>query len=254
MIRYGDLQLIENGNNYLMIACDSSGGIGNKEGDQIRIEPELAGYYAAFVPIVEVLAAKGKIISLVNTLSVEMNPTGVRIIKGIKDAMIEIGLDPHWLTGSTEDNIMSISTGIGITVIGNIPLALQKSKKVLNHDILYLLGIPKVGQEFLDEEVLGRKGETLTLKQMYLVNQLDFIKDMIPVGSKGIAYEARVMAERNQLNVKFERVKHKKKDIDYEKSAGPSTCLLLALDSGDKEKMDKLGLDLPLYKIGYFTS
>lgn len=248
MIRYGDLQLIPNLKDYLIIACDSSGGIGNKDKDIVRIKPELAGFFAAFVPLVEVLATKGNIISIVDTLCVEMEPTGKRIISGIKEAMSSIDLDTNLLTGSTEDNIPTSTTGIGVTVIGSISKDMIDSKEVTAGNALVLVGLPKVGQEFLEEEVIGNARETLTLEVMTLFNRENMILDMIPVGSKGIQYESGVLANRYSLSAKLDH----NTEIDYMKSAGPSTCLLVAIENNMISAFKSKYPQIPVQVIGTF--
>lgn len=250
MIRYGDLQLLPNQNDYLIISCDSAGGIGNKEKDIVKIEPEQAGYFAAFVPIVEVLAAKGNIISIVDTLCVEMEPTGKRIISGIKDLMKACGLDPELLTGSTEDNIPTFGTGIGLTVIGSIPKHVIDDKVIPKESELLLVGLPKVGQEFMEEEIKGKFGETLTLELMTLFSKNHNIVDMIPVGSKGIKFEASVLAKRHHRCVRL----NEDLNIDYNKSGGPSTCLLVVIDSGNVESFMKEYQQIPIHRISRFLS
>ena len=248
MIRYGDLQLLPNKGEYLIIACDSSGGIGNKENDIIKIGPELAGFFAAFVPIVEVLATKGKILSIVDTLSVEMEPTGKRIISGIKEALTSVGLDSNLLTGSTEDNIPTSSTGIGVTVIGSISKPKLERKAIPIGSDLVLVGIPKVGQEFLDEELVGNARETLTLELMMLLSKEDMVLDMIPVGSKGINYEAGVLSCRHNREINL----NLNLNIDYTKSAGPSTCLLVAIDPKNQDQFINNYQEIPINIIGRF--
>jgi len=245
MIQYGDLQLLPNNDNYLIISCDSSGGIGNKEKDIVRIKPELAGFFAAFVPIIEVLATKGQVLSIVDTLCVEMEPTGKRIISGIKEAIISIGLDPNLLTGSTEDNIPTTSTGIGVTVIGSISKDKLDNKLITTNSELLLVGLPKVGQEFLEEEVIGNAKETLTLELMILFNKEDLILDMIPVGSKGIEYETNILINRHSLNIMLDPIVN----IDYKKSAGPSTCLLVLINKSKTEAFIAKYKQIPINKI-----
>jgi len=256
VIKYGDLQFIEMKDDYILIACDSSGSIGNKKHDSVQIEPEIAGYYGAFVPLVEVLAVKGKILSLVDTLSVEMEPTGKRIINGIQQALKELNIDDHLLTGSTEDNIPTTSTGIGVTVIGQIAKQAIESKQVNNTHSLILMGLPKVGEEFVNEELIEQQGETLTLDLMKHLTTLTLIDDMIPVGSKGIAYEANVLSKRNNLLVSLYSIKHKDKRIDYNKSAGPSTCLLACIDKNRVSEFIRIvktiNTTIPINEIGKF--
>ncbi len=252
MKRYGDILLIDNGNEYIMVACDSSGGIGSKTDDLIKIDPALAGYFAAFVPIVETLAAKGSVICLADTLCVEMEPTGVKVIEGIGRAMMEIGVDPSLLTGSTEDNIPTQTTGIGVTVIGKIGKNAIDGKQVRRGDRLMLIGIPKVGQEFLDEELNGRGNETLTLMVMKKLSADEKISDMLPVGSKGISHEANVFADRYSLEVRLEEVLHRGKPLDYDKSAGPSTCILAAVRQEFIEAVESEYPMLPVNVVGSF--
>jgi len=239
--------LIPNGDEYIIIACDSAGGIGEKEHDVVKTSGQIAGYYTAFVPIVEVLAIKGKIVSVVDTLAVEMEPTGRAIIKGIGDAMEDASIDRKLLTGSTEENIATSLTGIGVTLIGKVDQSkvfltnkyldslsdeggsrvwCQASHRFIDRFETYqflLAGLPKVGEQFVQEEMIEGRGETLTLAEMKAFAQNDLIIDMIPVGSKGIAYEASVLAKRHQGIVEL----IPNSDISYHASAGPSTCLII---------------------------
>ncbi len=250
MIKYGDLQLIPNKNEYIIIACDSAGSIGDKPGDIVKTTPEFAGYFTAMVPIVEVLAIKGEIISIVDTLTVEMEPTGKRIISGIKDAMIDININTELLTGSTEENISSNSTGIGITVIGKISKEIMDQELVKPGMILLLAGIPKVGQQFLEEEIISKYGETITLELMKRFARDEWIFDMIPVGSKGIAYEADVLASRYKLVADFIVAKYKDKVINYTVSAGPATCVVIAMEYDNVKNFKQKYKTIPLSIIG----
>lgn len=237
MIRYDDLQLIDMGEDYLIIACDSSGAIGNKEMDLIQLEPELAGYYAAIVPMIEVMAVRGSIISVVDTLSVEMEPTGRRIIDGISQALLEAGVRGNPLTGSTEDNIPTKMTGIGVTVIGKASKGLF-SKDIPQNSVIVVIGKPKMGQQFLQEEVIERRGEVLNLSLMKSLIQDHRILDMIPVGSKGIAYELNNLMKRHNVKADIQSTKNKE-SLDLKVSAGPSTCLVAILKEDQVEEFMK---------------
>ncbi len=247
MIRYGDLQLIENGDDYLIIACDSAGGIGNKPGDTINVDPETSGYYCGLVPLMEILCARGEVISIVDTLSVEMEPTGQRIIKGIKQLMESLGIDRDLLTGSTEENVESSMTGIGVTVLGRISKSRHEAKKLTKDHIMVLIGYPKVGEEFLKDEIKKGLHECVKASDVVLIKDVEIIHDMIPVGSKGIAYECEVLASRHGLA--FVETDH---PIDMKKSAGPGTCILGGLLPGDLETLLTHISPLPVTKIGGF--
>ena len=82
--RCRDLSIIAIGEEkVLVIACDCAGGIGPKAGDAIKVSAEIIGRFTARVALMEVLAIGAEPISLVNTLSVEYNPTGKGIIEGM---------------------------------------------------------------------------------------------------------------------------------------------------------------------------
>ena len=123
--KFRDITLLSFGDNIITVACDSCGGIGNKEHDVIKVDPYITGYYTAIVSLSETLAIGAEPITVINTFAVEMNDTGKRILDGIYDALDEIGVDKDSvLTGSTEENIPVTVTGIGLTVIGKINLLL----------------------------------------------------------------------------------------------------------------------------------
>lgn len=247
MRRYRDIQLIEqNQDRLIAIACDVSGGIGPKEHDVIKVSNYVAGYYATVVPLIELLCIGAKPISMVNTLSVEMKPSGIEIIEGIHKAMEEVGIDRRMLTGSTEDNIQTSSTGIGMTVIGEVKKAQIEEQMPKIGQSVYLIGIPKSGEVLLREEIKGKKGEIITMaivKQMRLDQQ---VGHMLPVGSKGIRYEAETLAKLSHLNISIEP----NLLIDMEASAGPATCMLISLDERNRKS---LNITLPIIKIGTLT-
>jgi len=245
MIRHGDIQLIENGDNYLLIACDSSGSIGNKPEDTVQVDPETVGFYTAIVPLVEILVARGEVISIVDTLSVEMHPTGERIISGIKRLMEHIGMSTDLITGSTEENMPTVMTGVGVTVIGSISSERHHQKSIKQGDQLILIGYPKVGNEFLKDEVIGHKHECVTIDDVLKMKNLQEIKDMIPVGSKGIEYECHILSERYGLN--FQSLDH---PIDMFQSAGPATCIVAGIEAGSIEQMKHLLSPLPITLLG----
>lgn len=245
MIKYGDLQLIENGENYLVIACDSAGSIGNKPEDVVQVSPETVGYYTAIVPVVEMLAARGEILSLVDTLSVEMVPTGEKIIDGIHRLMKQIDLPTDLLTGSTEENMSTSMTGIGVTVVGRLDRKVHESKKLVKGQVLVMIGYPKLGNDFLQDEVIGHKHECVTVKDMMNMKDMIEIKDMIPVGSKGAAYECSVLAHRYGLKVECAS-----SEVDLKQSAGPATCIIAGIDPEDIERIKELVAPLPVTLVG----
>ncbi|MCT4598449.1 MAG: AIR synthase related protein [Vallitalea sp.] len=240
--KYRDITFIKiDNNNYISVACDSAGGIGNKENDIIKVDPFVTGYYTAFVALAETIAVGAMPITLINTLSVEMNDTGNKIIRGIHKALDQIGLSEEALiTGSTEENIPVTVTGLGITVLGRVNTNIWNLPKAKERDILVAVGIPKVG-----DEVVNDNGEILTLSQLLRIKQCKYVNDVLPVGSKGIRYEALEMARTGELSFnEFDNI-----DLDMKKSGGPATCAVVAIDERYIDELKSV-LSIPITVIG----
>lgn len=243
--KYGDLSIIPFGDRFLTIACDSCGGIGALQGDVVKTGGFEVGYHTAFVALAETLAIRAVPLLIVDTLSVSLDNYGASILKGIKAAAAEAGLDPDFsITGSSEENFQSTSTGIGITVIGQLTGNDFRPNPVEKEYSAILLGIPLVG-----EEVLNNKSSLLTLEIIKTVLNNAFVLDLVPIGSKGILYEAQQMALR--LNLMFlENVPNS--DILH-KSAGPATCAIAAIQKDSIYLLKNL-IRLPIMEIGIYVN
>lgn len=218
-----DLSLITlDGKRTMVIACDSCGGIGMKEGDTLKIPPFYVGKFIARVPLLEVLCTGASVVTITNAVCNEMENTGIEIIKGIKAELSEAGIEDIVLTGSTEENMPTNSTALGITVIGIIDTKDLKVNKVLKDSVIISVGLPKVGSEVnvvKDEELAGYSDVNKLLS-------IDSVYEIVPVGSKGIAYESQQLALNNELKLHLEEnIK-----IDIRKSGGPATCVIAAVN------------------------
>ncbi|ABW19741.1 AIR synthase related protein [Alkaliphilus oremlandii] len=246
MFKFRDLTVIDIPPNHRMIiACDSSGGIGNKKHDVVQAEPETLGYFTAHVALMELLATGATPLTVVNTLGVEMEDSGVRIIEGIQKALEPLNLkEDIVVTGSTEENIPVSQTSMGITIIGMMEKSRWRAQKVEKGDLAVVLGIPKVGQEVLEDE--GR--EIMSIPLLLELLKKKSIHDILPVGSKGIAYEVGQMAESNGIGYNlYEHV-----GIDLNKSAGPATCVIVAVNQENYEAL-KESMPIPVHLVGSFT-
>lgn len=245
MFKFRDLTVIDIiPNKKLIISCDSSGGIGLKEKDLVKTDPEIVGYFTSQVALMELLAVGARPITIVNTLGVEMDETGKKIIKGIKRALKPLSISNSVaITGSTEENIPVCQTFVGITVIGIIEKTNWREKKVKAGNLAVLVGIPKVGEEVLEDS--GK--ETMSIPVLLELLKKPYINDILPVGSKGIAYELKEMASTSQLDyIIYEDLK-----IDINKSAGPATCAIIAIDKRSYEDLKK-SIIIPNNPIGVF--
>ncbi|TDP14359.1 AIR synthase related protein [Halanaerobium congolense] len=235
-----DISLLQiNEKEVLVIACDSAGGIGEKKYDQIKVSNKILGKYTVKVPLMEVMSIGAEIISVIDNLAVEYNPTGKEIIAGIKENLKLIN-SAELLNGSTEENIKTVQTALGVTVIGKTTLEKLKKYTFSNkNNIIVAAGLPLVG-----ENLMKYKSKAVNLKKFLQLKELDYISQFLPVGSKGILYEAKIMAKEN--NYDFELINNK---LDLLKSAGPASVILLSLKEKKFSKL-KNEIDLPLNRIG----
>ncbi|GAB6173035.1 hypothetical protein JCM15765_25130 [Paradesulfitobacterium aromaticivorans] len=202
----------------LVAACDSCGAIGEKEYDIVKVTPYLVGRLTVRVALLEVLAA-GAVPQIVTVaVSNELNPTGDGILAGVKDELkfTEKGSLP--VAVSTEKNMPTSQTGLGISIVGTCRREELRIATSQGGDNVYCLGLPKVGSEVQspdDEEIVQGKHVLSLVK-------IKGIHDIVPIGSQGIRREADLLAE----NVGCDFIPDCSSQVDWKKSAGPSTCLI----------------------------
>src|SRR5207302_10481644 len=102
----------------LVIATDSAGGLGPKPADTVAVPAEIVGRFAARVPLLEIVAAGAVPLVVVDTLAVERHPTGEAILAGVLEQAAIAGVAAEAVTGSTEDNVATVATGVSVTVHG----------------------------------------------------------------------------------------------------------------------------------------
>ncbi|MGI6559653.1 MAG: AIR synthase related protein [Limnochordia bacterium] len=223
----------------LVVACDSLGAIGPKENDLVRVPGYVVGRLTSRVGLLEVMSTGARPLVLINALAVEMSPTGEEIIAGIKDEVAGVGLEGDLvITGSTEENVPTRETGMGLTVIGAVERENFRVGSSMPGQLIACIGVPKVGAEVsLDDP------ETVDLLLLKTLLELDYVSDIIPVGSKGIGYEAGVLAATAGLKAAFDT------RLDLEKSAGPATCLLTSLWPDKLEDLAR-AVDRPVAAVG----
>lgn len=225
----------------LVISCDSIGAIGSKHLDRVKCSPFVVGQFAARVALMEVLAVGGTPICIACPLAVEPSPTGKRIIMGVRTEMRIAGLTNRVrILDSTEKNFEVDQTGIGITVVGRVDIGSLRVGRCQRGDQLFAVGLPCVGTEVLSKRNQRLIANTQDLRKLL---ELDAIHEVIPVGSRGILHEARVIARDSKLSFKLA----KNVQISMTKSAGPATVILFAgsISSNVKKRFHK-----PVTKIG----
>lgn len=214
-----DVEVVQIDSNYSIVtACDSCGGIGLKQNDVVNVSPYVTGRFTARVVLMEVLSVNAipKTISI--AISNEPNPTGDEIISGVLEELKAANLESIPMAISTEKNIETSQTALGITVVGICDNENIRAAKSRSGDFIYCLGIPKVGNEInglYDNEIV----QLNHIKELIKLNE---INDIVPIGSKGILEEIEMLCKN--VNCKF--IYEPEGYVDMYKSAGPSTCLV----------------------------
>jgi hypothetical protein len=227
----------------IVVGSTSSGAIGPKSMDEVKVSGKVVGKFLARVALMDVVATGAFPLLLSVTLAVEKEPSGREILDGIRNEAKVLGLEPNQvIMENTEENFETIQTGAGLTVVGFANDEELRLGKTRPGDLLVAIGKPKVGDEVIPAEV---RGEIADLKNVALLSQKKFVHDIVPVGTFGIAYEARMMAYAVGKQLKLVE----KTSLNLERSAGPATVVLVTLDS---EKIEDLNLMLrkPITVVG----
>ncbi|MZP29841.1 alpha-ribazole kinase [Heliobacterium undosum] len=203
----------------LVVACDSCGAIGDKEFDAVQVSPYIVGIFTTRVALMEVLATGAEPVALTVTVANEPFPTGGEVIAGVRDELATIGKRDLPMVISTEKNIPTGQTGVGITVVGAVEKERLRVGRSRPGDCVYSLGWPKVG-----DEVVVDDGKAIALADhVRALLAHPGVHEVIPVGSKGIRAEAENLAGAVHCRI---REWQASAGLDLEKSAGPSTCLV----------------------------
>lgn len=236
-IRYRDLTLLPfSQEKTLVIACDSSAGIGEKIHDAVTIDPSITSAFCLRVPLLELLCFGATPICIVDLIGNEYEPTGKKILTGIKSEMEKAGLGELPINGSTEENMPTKTTSVGITVIAEV-----SSDKVLPQ-VKEDCSLLQLGHPYVANDVVKNLATIFSYDLVRQLRKESAIVDLLPVGSKGIRYEAQLMVQDSGYAVTFLT----EEELDC--SAGPATVLLAAVKI---EETDELLARYPaLKKIG----
>jgi selenophosphate synthetase-related protein len=215
----------------IVVGSTSSGAVGPKSMDKVKVEGRVLGKFLARVALMDVAATGAFPVMLSVTLGVEKEPTGREILEGIRREASVLGLEASQvMMDNTEENFETVQTGAGLTVVGFANDEELRLGKTVPGDLLVAVGKPKVGGEVLTAEA---KGEIADLKNVTWLSQKRYVHDIVPVGTFGIASEARMMAYAVGRQLKLAE----KTPLDLEKSAGPATVVLVTMDAAKFEEM-----------------
>ena len=242
--RRGDVSIIRIPTGHAIVTgSTSSGAVGPKEKDKVKVDGKVLGKFLARVALMDVTATGAFPVLLSVTLGVEKEPTGNAILNGISWEARNLGIDPTFaLTENTEDNFETIQTGAGLTVIGFANEDELRIGKTCPGDLIVAIGKPKVGNEVIAAEA---HGEIADLKNVAQLSQRKYVHDIAPVGGFGIASEAKMMAYSVGRQLKL----YQEQRLDLTKSAGPATVVLATIDKDKLEDLTSL-IPKPVNAIG----
>ncbi|MGQ9718397.1 MAG: ribbon-helix-helix domain-containing protein [Nitrososphaerales archaeon] len=233
LMKRGDVTLMKLPTGVVMtLSYTSSGGIGPKPMDRVKVDGFTLGSFMSRVALMDTIAINSWPRLVILTLGVEMSPTGSEIMKGVRSEVKKIGLDPDQsISVNTEENVSTEQTGLGIVAVGLVHEDELRIGRTQPGDALVIIGEPKVGDEVLQAE---KNGKIADLQDLVRLLQLEFVHDVIPVDTQGIAYEARMVAHTVGRQVVFNDIK-----MELEKPAGPATTILITMDKVKKESLTR---------------
>lgn len=232
MEHYRDLTLMHLSDEQTMVvACDSSAAIGYKPSDHIHVDPFITARFCVRVTLLELLSFGAKPLMLTNVIGNEWMPTGKRILEGIQCELERANLSHMLINGSTEENMQSSMTSIGITMIG-----LMHPHDCIMGMLTTGVHILQLGKPYVGGEVLTHMEEIFSYDIVCTLRKQQGVLEIVPVGSKGILYEAEQLAQNSHLTFQVNKNIEKTSLI---KSAGPATVLLIAVSKNDCENILK---------------
>ena len=146
----------------------------------------------------------------------------------------------YLLSGSTEENFAIVQTCIGLTAIGYIDKKKYIKPKSNKGDFLVVVGVPKVGQEVIDDE-----NEILKVSELWELINNNCVNEIIPAGSKGLMHEIILLKTDSKIEITFiENIL-----VDLNKSAGPATCAIVTIPNNKINEFKNI-IKIPYEIIG----
>ena len=214
----------------LVVATDSIGGIGPKPADTVFADAATVAHFALRVPLLEVLCAGAEPIAVIDDLCVEREPLGAQMITEIRRLSAEAGVPPEAITGSTEDNVATVATGIGVTVLGRLEPGRRVGAGSLPGDLVVCAGLPISAPR--DEVYIGHPAQ-VPVAAVVAALASGVVHDALPVGSKGLAWEVPQLAASDGLDLTW-RDDH---GLSVTDSGGPSSCVLFSCAPDDLDAL-----------------
>lgn len=237
------------GGELLVLACDSAGGAGPKPLDGVKVPARVVGLFTARVALMEVIAAGAAPVAVTATICCEPEPTGSGVACGVMEEMAAAGLGPEALVISTEKNLGTAQTGVGVTVLGTVRRGRFLPGRALPGDIIALVGHPKVGAEVAEDDPAIVDLHTVTA-----IIRSGLAADLVPVGSRGAAAEARELASSAGLVARLCPEQDGSGGGLLSRSGGPATALVAAVRPDAVAELARVVLPRPCRVIGWLAA
>lgn len=232
-MQYRDLTIIPlTDKQHLVVTCDASASIGEKPADFLRTPTPIVSAYCTRVSLFELLAFGATPINIIHLVGNEFEETGRKALDGVYNELAKAQLKDVEINGSTEENMPTKMTSIAVTGIGVIDANAYNLSPLQAGDLLYRLGEPLVGQAVLDNEE-----KIATYEDIRALRACEAVRDIVPVGSKGMAYEAALMGNNSHLLCQFDSKWLMHPSLNA--SSGPATSLLIGVNSKQKDFFEK---------------
>lgn len=237
---------------HLLVACDSLGGIGPKRGDQVAATAYTTAHFATRVPLLEIVAARAAPRLIVNNLCFEGGRDADEMRRAVVDLAVEVGLDEAAVTGSTEENVPTTTTGVGITVIGSVDPGDLRLGSSRPGDLVVCLGRPRSAPRF---RITTTDIEMPSVAEVVAVLAIPGVHEVLPVGSRGVANEIDELAGTAGLRHQFiERHRLQDSGLDLHASGGPASCVLVSLLPEALPDVRSVRAGLPVTVVGQLLS
>lgn len=226
----------------LVVATDSIGGIGPKPADTVHADAATVAHFALRVPLLEVICAGATPVLVIDDLCVELEPTGRQMIAEIRRLAVAAGLPPEAVTGSTEDNVETRATGVGVTVLGRLePAAVSRPGGGRPGDLVMCAGLPISAPR--DDVYIGHPDQ-VSVAAVVVAVASGLVHDALPVGSKGLDWEVPQLAASAGLGVTW-----LPSPVSGSDSGGPSSCVLFSVPWESAEELRALLAPAPVHVV-----
>lgn len=209
-----------NDNTELIITTDGCTGVGGLKEDIIKLDLRIVAWTACKVALMELLSLGAKPIGFAFNHIASINDYELTKI-GMEECFIDFGFDGIPYISSSEKNFQVSQTTITVALTG----VRDKIDRAVPEGATYIL----IGDPLVGYEVLEYPDRLITPKEFSRLLELRGVYEIIPIGSHGVMQELEIRGLiPNDCGV------------DLNKSAGPASCVLAALNTDALKAAEKI--------------